>query len=81
MGYSVPIKGGIISMCNVEFQCPHCTKRYVDHEDKYLQRCNRNKSFCTTIKCECKRKFGVTFDIKGDIVSFELNVKHPHSQS
>ena len=62
-------------MCDTEFECPHCTKPYNDSDDKYLNRCNRNKSFIATIKCECKRRFGVAFNIKGDIVAFELNTK------
>ena len=64
----------IIHICfaNIEFSCPHCGKEYCDADDKYLDRCFRNKSGCTTIKCACKEKFGMTYNMKGDAVGFEI---------
>ena len=61
-----------INMANISFQCPHCGSKYQDDEDKYLDRCNRNKSGCTTITCTCGFRFGMTYDIQGDAVSYEL---------
>ena len=57
---------------NIDFNCPYCNKHYSDEDDKYLNICNRNKSGWTSIKCECGNKFGMTYDITGQAVSFEL---------
>ena len=68
----VEIKNGFICFSKTKFSCPECGEEYNDTDDKYLNRCNKNKNFCTTVKCEsCGVKFGVTYDYKGDIVSFK----------
>ena len=61
-----------INIPNIDFYCPHCRKQYFDDDDKYLNRCNKNKTGFTTIKCICQERFGMTYDIKGDAVGFEL---------
>ena len=61
-----------INFAKIEFKCPHCKKQYEDSDDKYLNRCNKNKNQYTKIKCECGNKFGMTYDIQGDSVSFKL---------
>lgn len=60
----------ILSFANIEFKCPKCKKKYADTEDKYLNRCNKNKSGCTKIKCSCGQSFFMTYDQRGDAVSF-----------
>lgn len=62
--------GGFIDFANINFKCPHCNKKYSDVDDKYLNRCNRNKSYTTKINCECGKKFLMTYDYKGDAVGF-----------
>ncbi|REC56996.1 hypothetical protein DRF62_02220 [Chryseobacterium piscium] len=62
-----------ISYAKTNFKCPHCEKPYDDSEDIYLERCNKNKSGCTTIQCECELRFGMTYDIAGKAVSFKIN--------
>ena len=57
---------------NINFSCPYCGQKYNDADDKYLDRCNRNKTGFTTIKCICQERFGMTYDIKGNAVSFKL---------
>jgi len=60
-----------INFAKITFNCPNCKQPYIDDEDKYLDRCNKNKKGYTTIKCNrCDDKFGFTYDIKGDAVSF-----------
>ncbi len=61
-----------INFAKIDFSCPHCNKKYSDIDDKYVERCNKNKNGCTTIKCECKNKFGMTYNIMGETVSFKL---------
>jgi hypothetical protein len=61
-----------ISFAKIDFKCPYCDKKYYDSDDIYLAKCNKNKSGCTTIKCDCENKFGMTYDITGQAVSFNL---------
>lgn len=61
-----------ISYAKTDFKCPYCGKRYKDSEDEYLNRCNNNKSGCTTITCDCEMKFGITYDITGQAVSYKI---------
>lgn len=62
-----------ISFAKIDFKCPYCDKKYSDENDIYIKRCNKNKSFCTSIKCDCKNKFRMTYNIMGQAVSFKLN--------
>lgn len=61
-----------ISFSNTQFNCPYCNKEYNDIDDVYLDKCNKNKNGITRIKCQCSKKFGMTYDIKCNAVSFEL---------
>lgn len=61
-----------ISFSDINFTCPHCEKQYCDNQDKYLNRCQKNKSMITTIRCSCKQRFGMTYDMFGNAVSFKL---------
>lgn len=66
----IEINNGILCIANIDFCCPACKKVYSDSEDKYLNRCNKNKSGCTKIKCGCGQLFYMTYNYKGDAVSF-----------
>ena len=59
-----------IDLANTEFKCPHCDKIYNDDDDKYLKKCNKNKSCYTKVKCECGKPFCMTYNYMGDAVSF-----------
>ena len=61
-----------LNIANVAFNCPHCKKDYNDLNDKYLNRCNKNKSTYTTIKCECGNRFGMTYNYMGNAVAFKI---------
>ena len=62
-----------INFANVNFECPHCGEKYSDEDDKYLERCNNNKNGITRLNCrKCTTRFGMTYDIKGDAVGFDL---------
>lgn len=74
------IQNGFIDFAKTDFICPHCFKKYDDLDNKYLDRCNKNKSGYTTIKCECEMTFGMTYDIMGEAVSFELKCEHGKSK-
>ena len=60
-----------ITYANVDFNCPHCHKQYSDKDEKYLNRCNKNKSTITKIKCDCGKKFNLTYDYMGQFQTFK----------
>lgn len=68
VGYG--IENGFIDFGKTEFKCPHCNKKYDDEDDKYLDRINKNKNWCTKIKCKCDKTFELTFDSTGDFITF-----------
>jgi len=68
----IEIKDGFMDFAKTDFQCPNCEKWYDDINDKYLNRCNRNKSWATKIKCGCGNHFYMTYNYMGDAVSFCL---------
>lgn len=66
----INILDGIVCFSNITFKCPSCGIEYIDSNEKYLKRCNKNKNFCAKINCKCSYKFMVSLDYKGDFVSF-----------
>ena len=66
----IKIENGFIDLAKTDFSCPKCKKNYSDSNDLYLNRMNRNKSGCTSVKCQCNTKFMVTYNMVGDIVTF-----------
>ena len=66
----VQIKNGFIDFAKTDFKCPTCEKQYNDRDDKYLDRCQNNKSGITKVKCECGKPFFMTYNYKVDAVSF-----------
>lgn len=69
------INNGFIDFAKVDFECPICKTKYNDYDDKYINRCNKNKSGVTRIKCSCNNSFYMTYDYTGEAVSFLLD-KH-----
>lgn len=63
---------GFICVSAINFNCPYCNKEYLDIDEKYTRRANKNKCGYTKIKCECSERFGVTCNMKSDVVSFKL---------
>lgn len=68
----ISINNGFLCVPKVNFKCPVCKKKYSDLNEKYYNRCTKNKSGCTKIKCDCGYWFGMTYDYKGNAVSFEF---------
>lgn len=64
-----------ISYAKIDFNCPYCDKKYQDNEDKYVERCNKNINGCTTVKCECGKRFGMTYNMMGHAQSFKIKKK------
>ena len=66
-----PVKiKGFLCFGGIEFSCPHCGKKYTDKNDLYLSRINRNKQSYTTVKCECGKRFKLSYDIMGNLVTW-----------
>ena len=63
-----------LNIAKIYFNCPFCGEKHKDTKDKYLNRCNKNKSNYTKIKCKCGKYFGFTYDQKGNAVAFELKI-------
>lgn len=66
---------GILCFGGIEFSCPHCGKKYTDKNDLYLTRINRNKQSYTTVKCECGKRFKLSYDIMGSWVTPHLRYR------
>ena len=64
-----------IDFLKVDFSCPYCKKSYNDIDEKYLKRCEKNKNWCTKINCSCGKSFYMTYNYKGDAISFKNDVK------
>jgi Zn finger protein HypA/HybF involved in hydrogenase expression len=54
-----------INYIKTEFNCPYCENKYNDKEFKYIDKCNKNKSWRTRIICECKEFFYLAIDSMG----------------
>ena len=61
-----------ICFADINFNCPHCNKEYIDDKDIYLKRINKNINFNTKIKCICGERFGVYPDYNGNLIGFKL---------
>lgn len=66
----IEINNGILCMANIYFACPKCQKIYSDDKNIYLNRCNKNSKGYTKINCSCGQLFFMTYNYKGDAVSF-----------
>lgn len=66
------IKSGFIDLADTSFNCPYCGKNYDDNNDKYINRCNKNKTSRTFINCDCGERFGMTYEITGEAVGFKI---------
>jgi len=61
----IAYKNFFIDYIKTDFTCPCCGKQNDDINLKYLDRCNKNKSWRTRIKCECGRFFYLGIDYRG----------------
>lgn len=67
MGYCLPIKDGILSMVDVDFNCPNCQHEY--NEADWYPQLDKSKKGLIYKKCKgCSKRLGITTDIRGDVV-------------
>ena len=66
MGYSIKIPNGIISMVDVDFNCPKCECPH--SEEDWYDTLYKSKNFLIYKQCKgCKTKLGITTDMRGDV--------------
>lgn len=65
------INNCFLDFAKTDFKCPYCEAKFSDADDKFLKRCEKNKSYTTKINCKCGNKFFMTYDYKSDAVSFK----------
>ena len=72
MAHSIPIKNGIITLVETEFNCPICT---ISHDEGfyYKQLSNSKRGFIYKKCSGCGEVLGITSDIKGDVVVWLKN--------
>lgn len=70
MTKTIKVPNGILTLNESKAECPHCRRiiPYEEIEDKWIKR----KKHYMKIKCKCRRFIGITSNIKGDFVAYEL---------
>ena len=68
----LPLNDGFIDLALTDFNCPYCGILYMDFDNKYLNRCNSNKSGYTRIKCVCGQTFGMTYNFMSEAIGFKI---------
>lgn len=73
MSTTLKIADAIITFAESKAVCPHCEREipFEELESKWM----KSKDCHIKVKCKCKRFIGVTIDIRGDFVAYELNPK------
>lgn len=69
MSYTVRMNHAIITMTEVDFNCPKCGCSY--REDDWYKKYEKSSYGVIYFKCrnkDCKELLGVTTNIKGDVV-------------
>jgi transposase-like protein len=65
MPTTVIVPNGIITMAITDFDCPKCTCPH--DESDYYEKMRKSTNGFIYISCKgCKRKIGITTDIRGD---------------
>lgn len=64
------IKNGILHLAESKATCPYCERKipFEEIEDKFMK---QDKHYIR-MKCKCKRFIGITANIMGDYVAFDL---------
>jgi len=70
MTKTIRIPNGILTLNESKAKCPHCERNipFDEIEKKWI----KQEKHYMRMKCKCKRFIGITSDIKGDFVAYEL---------
>lgn len=67
MSYQISIPNGILTLNDVDFNCPKCG--HLHEESDYYKKLEKSDETYIYMKCKsCKEKLGVTTDYRGDVV-------------
>jgi hypothetical protein len=68
---AIKIPNGIIHLAESNAKCPYCGRQipFNEIENKFM----KQKKHYMRMKCKCKRFIGITQDIRGDFVAYDLN--------
>lgn len=71
---TVIIPNGIIHLSESKAICPECERKipFEEIEEKFMKQDKHD----IRIKCKCKRFIGITQNIRGDYVAYDLNYKN-----
>ena len=70
---TIKIPIGFMKLVQSNAICPHCNYKFsFDEIDEKFSK--QNNSYII-IKCKCKKYIGITIDIQGDFVAYNLNDK------
>lgn len=74
MTQTIRIPNGIITLATSEAECPYCEREipFEEIEDKFMKQSKHH----IRMKCKCKRFIGITTNMKGDYVAFDLHQKY-----
>jgi len=62
-----------LDFAKIDFKCPKCEKLYTD--EKYFNRCEKNKSGITKVKCSCGNKIKLIINYKSEIQIIQCKSK------
>ena len=70
---AIRIPNGVIHLAESKARCPYCERiiPFDEIEPKWI----KQDKTCIRMKCKCKRFVGITQDIRGDFVAYELKNK------
>lgn len=67
-----------ISFAKIDFSCPYCGHEDSDKDDRFVTRCNKNKSGYTATVCKgCAKRIGIAYNYMGNIEAFKLTTSQP----
>lgn len=70
---TIIIPDGILHLPESKAVCPHCEMKipFDEIDDKWIKQDNH----FMRMKCKCKKFIGVTMDMRGDFIAFDLKPK------
>jgi hypothetical protein len=70
MSKTIRVPKGIITLIESKAECPHC-ERHIPF-DEIEPKWEKSKKGFIMMKCKCKRFIGITCDMRGDFVAYDL---------
>lgn len=72
VSHAIRIPGGVLCFSDTGVVCPHCAAKF--EAEAYDERLQKSKRGYLHINCPaCQRRVGLTADMRGDLVCFDLH--------